>query len=66
MILRINFSGIDDDRVRAVKMHELVNLLPDANYSTLRALMKHLWKYGICCFFFIFSFRVHQCERKIR
>jgi hypothetical protein len=33
----------DDDRVRVIAIHELVNLLPDANYATLRALMRHLY-----------------------
>lgn len=30
-------------RARVIAVHELVNLLPDANYATLRALTKHLW-----------------------
>jgi hypothetical protein len=33
----------DDDRVRVIAIHELVNLLPDANYATLRTLMRHLY-----------------------
>lgn len=32
-----------DDRVRVIAIHELVNLLPDANYATLRAIMRHLY-----------------------
>ncbi|KAJ3086797.1 hypothetical protein HK102_012447 [Quaeritorhiza haematococci] len=37
-------SKIEEDRVRLVQIHELVNQLPDAHYATLRDLMAHLWK----------------------
>ncbi|CAG8703299.1 6204_t:CDS:2, partial [Ambispora gerdemannii] len=33
---------IDDPKRRVIALHERVNLLPDANYSTLNYLMGHL------------------------
>ncbi len=35
-------ARIDDARLRLIQVHELVNILPDANYATLRFLAHHL------------------------
>jgi hypothetical protein len=35
-------ARIDDDRLRIITLHDLVNRLPDPNYNTLRFLMCHL------------------------
>ncbi|KAJ3396278.1 hypothetical protein HDU92_003535 [Lobulomyces angularis] len=40
----IEASKHEDSRYRLISIHELVNLLPDAHYATLRFLMGHLWK----------------------
>ncbi|KAJ3395690.1 hypothetical protein HDU92_005156 [Lobulomyces angularis] len=39
----IEASKHDDIRHSLISIHELINLLPDANYATLRYLMNHLW-----------------------
>lgn len=45
---RLNtFVGIENDRLRHIRLHERVNELPDANYATLKLLMGHLFKYAI-------------------
>ena len=36
----------ENDRLRHIRLHERVNDLPDANYSTLKYLMGHLYKYA--------------------
>lgn len=38
----IDAAKVENDRLRHIRLHEVVNLLPDANYSTLKALMGHL------------------------
>lgn len=38
----IDAARIDNERLRHIRLHEVVNQLPDANYSTLKALMGHL------------------------
>ncbi|KAI9207539.1 Rho GTPase activation protein [Polychytrium aggregatum] len=38
----IEAAKIDDDRMRLIAVHELINDLPDANYATLHVLMGHL------------------------
>lgn len=40
----IEAAKIENDRLRHIRMHERVNELPDANYSTLKFLMGHLDK----------------------
>ncbi|CAB5133239.1 unnamed protein product [Rhizophagus irregularis] len=40
----VNASKIADDKKRVLALHERVNNLPDANYSTLKYLMGHLNK----------------------
>ncbi|RIA82502.1 Rho GTPase activation protein [Glomus cerebriforme] len=40
----INSSKITDDKKRVLELHERVNNLPDANYSTLKYFMGHLDK----------------------
>ncbi|KAJ3412802.1 hypothetical protein HDV05_000208 [Chytridiales sp. JEL 0842] len=39
----IDAAGVDDGRLRLISIHELINQLHDAHYSTLQVLMKHLW-----------------------
>lgn len=36
--------GIDNDRLRHIRLHERVNDLPDPNYATLKYFMGHLHK----------------------
>ena len=36
--------GNENERARHIRLHERVNALPDANYSTLKYLMGHLHK----------------------
>jgi hypothetical protein len=36
---------IDDERMRVLGLHSIINDLPDANYATLKFLMNHLDKY---------------------
>lgn len=38
----IEAAKVENDRLRHIRLHEVVNQLPDANYSTLKALMGHL------------------------
>lgn len=38
----IDAAKIENERLRHIRLHEVVNQLPDANYSTLKALMGHL------------------------
>ena len=38
----IEAARIEDDRMRLIQIHELVNSLPDANYATLKDLSAHL------------------------
>jgi hypothetical protein len=38
----IESAKVENDRLRHIRLHEVVNQLPDANYSTLKALMCHL------------------------
>ncbi|SPC63250.1 related to GTPase-activating protein beta-chimerin [Ustilago sp. UG-2017b] len=40
----IEAAKIDNDRLRHIRLHERVNELPDANYATLKYLMRHLHK----------------------
>ncbi|CAE6431774.1 unnamed protein product [Rhizoctonia solani] len=35
---------IEGERLRSIRLHEHVNALPDANYSTLKYLMGHLYR----------------------
>jgi hypothetical protein len=35
---------IENERLRQIRLHERVNDLPDANYSTLKYVMGHLYK----------------------
>lgn len=44
MVGLIEFVENDNDRLRHIRLHERVNDLPDANYSTLKYLMGHLYK----------------------
>jgi hypothetical protein len=37
-------SGIENDRLRHIRLHERVNDLPDPNYATLKYFMGHLHK----------------------
>jgi hypothetical protein len=41
----IEASREDDEGSALMKIHEMINELPDASYATLRALMKHLHVY---------------------
>ncbi|TPX67909.1 hypothetical protein SpCBS45565_g03438 [Spizellomyces sp. 'palustris'] len=43
----IEAAKIDDDRLRLINIHELVNQLHDANYATLQALSGHLWRVSL-------------------
>lgn len=38
----VDAAKVENDRLRHIRLHEVVNQLPDANYSTLKALMGHL------------------------
>ncbi|CAO1637713.1 unnamed protein product [Sympodiomycopsis kandeliae] len=40
----IDAAKIENERLRHIRLHEIVNQLPDANYSTLKTLMGHLDK----------------------
>ncbi|CAG8575975.1 4612_t:CDS:10 [Paraglomus brasilianum] len=40
----INAAKLEDKKLRVITLHELVNTLPDPNYSTLKYLMGHLNK----------------------
>ncbi|KAJ1574162.1 hypothetical protein NDA12_005999 [Ustilago hordei] len=40
----IEAAKIDNDRLRHIRLHERVNELPDANYATLKYLIRHLHK----------------------
>ncbi|KAJ8326575.1 Rho GTPase-activating protein [Batrachochytrium dendrobatidis] len=40
----IDASKIDDDRMRLIQTHELINTLDDVHYATLKCLAGHLWK----------------------
>ncbi|KAI8855286.1 Rho GTPase activation protein [Chytridium lagenaria] len=40
----IDAAKIEDERMRLIAIHELVNQLHDSHYSTLQVLMAHLWK----------------------
>ncbi|KAJ3327639.1 hypothetical protein HDU76_011402 [Blyttiomyces sp. JEL0837] len=40
----IDAARVDDERMRLIRTHELVNQLPDAHYATLQTLMGHLWR----------------------
>lgn len=35
-------AGVDNDRLRHIRLHERVNELPDPNYATLKYFMGHL------------------------
>ncbi|KAI9146568.1 Rho GTPase activation protein [Paraphysoderma sedebokerense] len=39
-------ARMDDERMRLLTIHDLVNKLPDPNYATLRLLMNHLDRVG--------------------
>ena len=39
-------TGIENDRLRHIRLHERVNDLPDANYATLKYFLGHLHRYG--------------------
>lgn len=38
----IESAKVENERLRHIRLHEVVNQLPDANYSTLKSLMGHL------------------------
>ena len=38
-------TGVDNDRLRHIRLHERVNELPDPNYATLKYFMGHLHRY---------------------
>ncbi|CAO3690239.1 unnamed protein product [Umbelopsis ramanniana] len=38
----LNAAKIDDERMRVLGLHSIINDLPDANYATLKFLMNHL------------------------
>lgn len=38
-------TGIDNDRLRHIRLHERVNDLPDSHYATLKFFMAHLHRY---------------------
>lgn len=38
-------TGVDNDRLRQIRLHERINELPDPNYATLKYFMGHLHKY---------------------
>ncbi|KAL2913640.1 Rho GTPase-activating protein [Polyrhizophydium stewartii] len=40
----IDAAKIDDERMRLIQIHELVNTLDDAHYATLKCLAGHLWR----------------------
>ncbi|EUC55618.1 GTPase-activator protein for Rho-like GTPase family protein [Rhizoctonia solani AG-3 Rhs1AP] len=40
----VEAAQIEGDRLRSIRLHEHVNALPDANYSTLKYLMGHLYR----------------------
>ncbi|RKO91864.1 Rho GTPase activation protein, partial [Blyttiomyces helicus] len=40
----IEAARIEDERMRLIAIHEVVNQLHDANYATLQELMGHLWR----------------------
>jgi hypothetical protein len=40
----IETAKIENDRLRHIRLHECVNELPDANYSTLKYLLGHLYQ----------------------
>ncbi|CAO1637231.1 unnamed protein product [Parajaminaea phylloscopi] len=44
----VDAAKVDNDRLRHIRLHEVVNQLPDANYSTLKALMGHLDRIRSC------------------
>lgn len=37
-------TEIEGERLRSIRLHEHVNALPDAHYSTLKFLMGHLYR----------------------
>jgi hypothetical protein len=37
-------ARIEDERLRLISIHELINQLHDAHYATLQRLIGHLWK----------------------
>ncbi|KAI9105303.1 Rho GTPase activation protein [Phlyctochytrium arcticum] len=39
----LDAARIEDERLRLINIHELINQLHDANYATLQALTRHLW-----------------------
>ena len=39
-------AGIENDRLRHIRLHERVNDLPDPNYATLKYFLGHLHRYG--------------------
>jgi hypothetical protein len=39
-------TGIENDRLRHIRLHERVNDLPDANYATLKYFLGHLHRCG--------------------
>jgi hypothetical protein len=45
----IDAAKIEDERLRLISIHELINQLHDSHYSTLQALMHHLWRYENKC-----------------
>ncbi|KAF8668177.1 Activator of mitotic machinery Cdc14 phosphatase activation C-term [Rhizoctonia solani] len=42
--LGMKWAQIEGERLRSIRLHEHVNALPDANYSTLKYLMGHLYR----------------------
>ncbi|QRW17295.1 Rho-GTPase-activating protein [Rhizoctonia solani] len=40
----VEAAQIEGERLRSIRLHEHVNALPDANYSTLKYLMGHLYR----------------------
>ena len=38
----IGTAGVENDRLRHIRLHERVNELPDPNYATLKYFMGHL------------------------
>lgn len=43
----IDAGRMQDERLRLIQIHELINELPDPNYATLRLLGKHLYMISI-------------------
>lgn len=50
--------GIENDRLRHIRLHERINELPDPNYATLKYFLGHLDRF---VFFFFFRYYFPPC-----